>query len=70
MQPEIENEDYIQYRKNACEECSATNFFMVGDYQVKRKILTVHHIDNNHTNNNPSNLQTLCRKCHDKKHNI
>jgi len=27
-------------------------------------LLTVDHIDGNHSNNNPENLQTLCPNCH------
>lgn len=56
--------EYILYRKNECEKCGVKNTFMVGDYRVKRKILTVHHIDHNPANNDPKNLMTLCRKCH------
>ena len=42
-----------KHRKNACEACGYT------------KRLHVHHCDQNQTNNDPSNLQTLCQHCHD-----
>jgi hypothetical protein len=29
-------------------------------------LLEIHHIDHNTNNNNPKNLITLCRKCHNK----
>lgn len=64
----MQGSNYKQYQKSACEECGATNGFYVGDYWVKRKILTVHHIDHNHFNDDPNNLVTLCRKCHQSKH--
>jgi 5-methylcytosine-specific restriction endonuclease McrA len=32
-------------------------------------VLDVHHIDCNKKNNNPDNLITLCRSCHQKLHN-
>jgi len=67
--PQKGDRSYILYRKDACEECGSKNTYYAGDYLVVRKILTVHHIDHNHQNNDPKNLQTLCRKCHDKKHN-
>jgi 5-methylcytosine-specific restriction endonuclease McrA len=68
MGTKVENEDYIQYRKDVCEECGAKNYYMAGNYRVRRKILTAHHKDHNHSNNDPANIQTLCRKCHNKKH--
>lgn len=30
----------------------------------KEKLLDVNHVDGNHKNNNPSNWEVLCRKCH------
>ncbi len=43
-----------------CEEC----------LQVERIEIatTVHHIDHDQRNNNPSNLMSMCRKCHEKIH--
>ena len=42
-----------KHRKDACEACGYS------------KRLTVHHCDQDQTNNDPSNLQTLCSHCHD-----
>lgn len=41
----------------SCEICGAT------------KDLEVHHKDKNHSNNNPSNLMTVCSSCHQRVHN-
>ena len=43
---------------NMCQKCHNTMSKMV-----------VHHIDGDDTNNNPLNLITLCRKCHQNLHN-
>lgn len=48
---------YQKYIKSSCEICGAT------------KDLEVHHKDKNHSNNNPNNLMTVCRSCHQKVHN-
>lgn len=48
---------YQKYIKSSCEICGAT------------KDLEVHHKDKNHSNNNPNNLITVCRSCHQKVHN-
>lgn len=45
-----------KHRKSACEACGYT------------KRLAVHHCDQDHTNNNPLNLQTLCTHCHNYWH--
>lgn len=66
---EIGTFTYRRHIKDACEECGLKSRYMAGDYLVKRK-LTIHHKDGNHSNNDPENLQTLCRKCHDKAHNM
>lgn len=34
------------------------------------KKLSIHHIDHNPHNNNPSNLQVLCKPCHAKSHHV
>lgn len=47
---------YRKHKKNKCEKCGFT---------PKHKCqLDVDHIDNDHNNNDPSNLQTLCANCH------
>lgn len=46
-------------RKEFCEAC--------GDMKGRKDI---HHLDEDYTNDNPSNLMTLCRSCHKKIHKI
>ncbi len=46
---------YNQHKKSRCERCGST------------KNLMVHHKDGNRKNNKPSNLETLCWSCHEKK---
>ena len=53
---------YKKYRKTECEICG------IDKKQVRA--LTVHHIDHNRENNDPSNLMTLCRDCHDNEHDM
>ena len=47
---------YRSYKKKECENC--------GFVPIHRCQLDVHHIDNNHSNDDVSNLQTLCANCH------
>lgn len=47
---------YRKYKKDTCEHC--------GFIPVHKVQLDVDHIDGNHKNNNPTNLQTLCANCH------
>ena len=47
---------YSQYKKDKCEKCG----FIPEDMCQ----LDVDHIDGNHDNDNPLNLQTLCANCH------
>ena len=61
---------YLKYRKTYCEnidsrlgERCTSNIFWKG-------MLDVDHIDGNSSNNNPENLQTLCKCCHAYKTNI
>ena len=42
-----------KYKKTSCEACGS-----------KKKMVT-HHIDQERTNNEPDNIQTLCKTCHD-----
>ena len=44
--------EYKKHRKLACERCD------------KQKNLGVHHLNLDHYDNNPKNLQTLCVSCH------
>lgn len=50
--------DYRRHKKDFCErsQCSST----IEDIAQ----LDIHHRDNDHDNNNPSNLETLCANCH------
>ena len=46
---------YRAHKKTACEACGFTG---------QPCQLDVDHIDENHQNNDPANLQTLCANCH------
>ncbi|QBZ70505.1 HNH endonuclease [Salmonella phage ZCSE2] len=50
------NRDYRSFKKDYCEEC--------GFVPVHPCQLDVDHIDGNHSNDDPSNLKTLCANCH------
>lgn len=61
--------EYTQHKKQNCEICGTGSEKRDSDGFLSSKIhLTIHHIDRYVTNNDPSNLQTLCRPCHDKIH--
>lgn len=47
---------YLKFKQKFCCRC---NFVAENSCQ-----LDVDHIDGNHSNNDPSNLQTLCANCH------
>jgi HNH endonuclease len=47
---------YRKFKKLNCERCNATGK------------LSIHHLDRNFRNNDPSNLQTLCGSCHSLLH--
>jgi len=47
---------YIKHKKIKCECC--------GFIPKHLCQLDVHHVDGNHENNDPTNLQTLCANCH------
>jgi len=47
--------------RNSIEECEACGF---------SKDLETHHIDWNHENDHPDNLQTLCKYCHMQAHKL
>jgi 5-methylcytosine-specific restriction endonuclease McrA len=47
---------YRMYLKEKCERCGSGQFVLV------------HHIDEDRKNNQPSNLETLCKRCHQKHH--
>jgi len=45
-----------------CEECGKLS-------EEQPKKMSVHHIDNDVTNNDAENLKLLCNSCHAKEHN-
>lgn len=47
---------YTVHKKDACQHCG-----FVPEHSSQ---LDVDHIDGDHSNNNPDNLQTLCANCH------
>lgn len=47
---------YKQLRKDKCKECGSD------------KYLLVHHRDHDRSNQDPDNLQTLCKRCHQIEH--
>ncbi len=60
-------------RKDQCDACGFKpdeddRFTSITDAKVRnaaiRSVLDVDHIDGNHSNNDPDNLQTLCKICH------
>lgn len=51
---------YRKYVKDVCERCG-----FIPEHKCQ---LDVHHIDKDHCNNDPSNLQTLCANCHRLEH--
>ena len=53
---------YRKYKKDYCETCG-----FMAQHSVQ---LDVDHIDGNHKNNDPTNLQTLCSNCHRLKTHI
>jgi hypothetical protein len=68
---------HLKYRKNYCENQDGRLGFVCNTRLPTKKMLAaanvtllpeqfleVDHIDSNHKNNDPSNLQTLCNCCH------
>ena len=47
---------YRDFRKDSCERCGSVKF------------LCAHHKDENRENNAESNIETLCKSCHQKEH--
>lgn len=63
--------EYRKYRKNYCEnQDGRVGGFNCTAYIPWEGILQVDHIDGNPSNNDPSNLQTLCANCHAHKSNL
>lgn len=53
----------ILIRKNTPRICAACAI-------ADTRVLAAHHIDTNHQNNDPKNLQWLCHNCHHCVHNV
>lgn len=53
------------YRKYVADACSRCGFEAEHPCQ-----LDVHHLDGNHGNNDPDNLDTLCANCHRMTHHL
>lgn len=61
---------YLRYRKNFCENVDGRLGFVCTTTIHWNGMLDVDHKDGNHLNNNPKNLQTLCKCCHSYKTNV
>jgi 5-methylcytosine-specific restriction endonuclease McrA len=55
---------YTQHKKDYCENTDARLGIQCTAPIVTRDQLEVDHIDGDHGNDNPNNLQTLCANCH------
>lgn len=55
---------YLKYRKNYCENTDGRLGYVCTTTIEWTGMLDVDHIDGNPSNNNPINLQTLCKCCH------
>lgn len=52
-----------------CERCGDADAAAMGN-QSPSQLLQVHHRDRNKHNNDPANLEVLCRRCHCTEHGI
>lgn len=66
MRPHTYKDGYSRYRQVAfrhhpheCKKC---------EYHKIVNVLVVHHIDRDHSNNQPENLEILCPTCHEEEH--
>ena len=55
---------YMGHRKTYCENKDKRLGFKCTTNVIWQGMLDVDHIDGNHNNNHPDNLQTLCKCCH------
>lgn len=54
---------YRDFLKDACERCGSTKF-LCGHHKDRKGI------QSKRPNNKPSNIETLCKSCHQKEHNV
>jgi len=55
---------YLKYRKNYCENIDGRLGYVCENKVTAVYQLDVDHINANHADNRPENLQTLCKMCH------
>jgi hypothetical protein len=65
--PHMKNRGYTAHKKNYCENIDGRLGKICTTTISHPKELTVDHIDGNHDNDDPDNLQTLCACCHNLK---
>ena len=65
--PHMKNRGYTAYKKTFCENIDGRLGKKCTTNISHPKELTVDHIDGNHSNDDPGNLQTLCACCHNLK---
>jgi len=60
--------DWVKVRKaiierdeGTCQECGNPTRWL-------RRNTQVHHVDGDHSNNDPANLETVCKWCHEEVH--
>jgi len=63
----MKNRGYTAYKKTYCENIDGRLGKICTTTVSHPKELTVDHIDGNHDNDDPDNLQTLCACCHNLK---
>jgi hypothetical protein len=70
---------YVQHKKDKCNRCGCKEDIYIRcelGYPLRKKVgwqlhkLTVHHMDRDSSNNDESNLETLCRLCHNEEHHF
>lgn len=65
--PNMKNRGYTAHKKGYCENIDGRLGKVCTTTITHPKELTVDHIDGDHQNDDPGNLQTLCASCHNLK---